>query len=196
MDRRVCATVLPAEDWLIAEPIVADLQERVRRLVEMGLGYLTLERATPSLSAGEAQRLRLAALLGSGLTGVLYVLDEPTIGLHSRDVPRLVKMLRALRDLGNTVLVIEHDMDLIAAADWVVDFGPGAGRLGGQIVAEGAPGAVARTPASITGQYLAGTAAIPVPASRRPVDGRRADHPRGARAQPEGHHRPFSRSAR
>ncbi len=161
---------LPAEDWLVAEPIVVDLQERVRRLVEIGLGYLTLERATPSLSAGEAQRLRLAALLGSGLTGVLYVLDEPTIGLHSRDNHRLVKMLRALRDLGNTVLLIEHDMDLIAAADWVVDFGPGGGRLGGQIVAEGAPGAVAQAPASTTGQYLAGTVCIPIPASRRPAD--------------------------
>lgn len=172
---------LPGEDWLIAEPIVADLQERVRRLVEIGLGYLTLERATPSLSAGEAQRLRLAALLGSGLTGVLYVLDEPTIGLHSRDVPRLVKMLRALRDLGNTVLVIEHDLDMIAAADWVVDFGPGAGRLGGQIVAEGAPGTVAQTLASLTGQYLAGTAAIPIPASRRPAEGGQGLTIRGAR---------------
>ena len=171
---------LPSEDWLIAEPIVIDLQERIRRLVEVGLGYLTLERATPSLSAGEAQRLRLAALLGSGLTGVLYVLDEPTIGLHSRDVPRLVKMLRALRDLGNTVLVIEHDLDMVAAADWVVDFGPGAGRLGGQIVAEGPPGAVAETPASITGQYLAGKARIPVPAGRRPANGARLTI-RGAR---------------
>ncbi len=163
-------TALTAEDWLIAEPIVVDLQERVRRLVETGLGYLTLERNTPSLSAGEAQRLRLAALLGSGLTGVLYVLDEPTIGLHSHDTPRLVNMLRALRDLGNTVLVIEHDMDTIAAADWLVDFGPGAGRLGGQIVAEGAPSAVAQTPGSITGEYLAGTAHIPIPPSRRPAD--------------------------
>jgi excinuclease ABC subunit A len=163
---------LPAEEGPIAEPIVADLQERVRRLVEIGLGYLTLERATPSLSAGEAQRIRLAALLGSGLTGVLYVLDEPTIGLHSRDNPRLIKMLRALRDLGNTVLVIEHDMALIAAADWVVDFGPGGGRLGGQIVAEGPPSAVAQTPGSITGQYLAGTARVLIPASRRPVSGK------------------------
>jgi excinuclease ABC subunit A len=162
---------LPAEDWLIGEPITIDLQERLRRLVEIGLGYLTLERATPSLSAGEAQRLRLAALLGSGLTGVLYVLDEPTIGLHSREYPRLVKMLRLLRDLGNTVLVIEHDLDVIAAADWVVDFGPGAGRLGGQIVAQGAPGVVAQTAGSITGQYLSGTARIPVPASRRPASG-------------------------
>jgi excinuclease ABC subunit A len=163
---------LPAEDWLIAAAIVADLQERVRRLVEVGLGYLTLDRATPSLSAGEAQRLRLAALLGSGLTGVLYVLDEPTIGLHARDVPRLVRMLRALRDLGNTVLVIEHDLGMIAAADLVVDFGPGAGRLGGQIVAQGAPGAVAQTPASITGQYLAGSARIPIPTNRRPINGK------------------------
>jgi excinuclease ABC subunit A len=162
---------LPAVDWLIAEPIVADLHERVRRLVEIGLGYLTLERSTPSLSAGEAQRLRLAALLGSGLTGVLYVLDEPTIGLHARDNPRLVKMLRALRDLGNTVLLIEHDLELVAAADWVVDFGPGAGRLGGQVVAEGPPAAVARVPASVTGRFLAGTAHIPVPASRRPAEG-------------------------
>ena len=172
---------VPAEDWLVAEPIVVPLQERVRRLVEMGLGYLTSERATPSLSAGEAQRLRLAALLGSGLTGVLYVLDEPTIGLHSRDVPRLVKMLRALRDLGNTVLVIEHDMDMVAAADWLVDFGPGAGRLGGQIVAQGTPGAVAQTPASITGQYLAGTARIPVPGVRRPAEGGQGLTIRGAR---------------
>jgi len=164
-------TALPAEDWLIAEPIVADLQERVRRLVEIGLGYLTLERASPSLSAGEAQRLRLAALLGSGLTGVLYVLDEPTIGLHTRDNPRLVKMLRALRDLDNTILVIEHDMAIIAAADWVVDFGPGGGRFGGQIVAEGPPSAITQTPGSITGQYLAGSVRIPIPTNRRTVNG-------------------------
>ncbi len=163
---------LPGEDWLIAEPIVIDLQERVRRLAEIGLDYLTLERGTPSLSAGEAQRLRLASLLGSGLTGVLYVLDEPTIGLHSRDIPRLVRMLRGLRDLGNTVLVVEHDMDLIAEADWVVDFGPGGGRFGGQIVAEGAPVSVARIPDSITGQYLSRTASIPIPISRRAINGK------------------------
>ena len=161
---------LSPEDWQITRPIVEDLHERIRRLVEIGLGYLILERATPSLSAGEAQRLRLAALLGSGLTGVLYVLDEPTIGMHAREVPRLVRMLRALRDLGNTVLVIEHDMDLIADADWVVDFGPGAGRFGGEIVAEGTPASVAQMPGSITGQYLAGMARIPIPDSRRPVE--------------------------
>jgi len=164
-------TSLSVDDWTVAAPIVVDLRERLRRLVDIGLGYLSLERATPSLSAGEAQRLRLAALLGSGLTGVLYVLDEPTIGLHTSDIPRLVGTLRALRDLGNTVLVIEHEMDLIAAADWVVDFGPGAGRSGGNIVAEGTPAMVALEPASVTGQYLAGTARIPIPLSRRPANG-------------------------
>jgi excinuclease ABC subunit A len=162
---------LLGEDWLIAEPIVTDLRQRVHRLVEVGLGYLTLEQATPSLSAGEAQRLRLASLLGSGLTGVLYVLDEPTIGLHPRDTPRLVNMLRALRDLGNTVLVIEHDLEVISAADWLVDFGPGAGRDGGQIVAQGAPAQVAATSQSLTGRYLSGTAENAVPAQRRHSEG-------------------------
>ncbi len=161
------AAALPDEDRIIAEPIVADLAERIRRLVDVGLGYLTLERATPSLSAGEALRLRLAALLGSGLTGVLYVLDEPTIGLHPRDTARLTHMLAALCDLGNTVLVIEHDLEMIAAADWVVDFGPGAGRDGGRIVAQGTPAQVAATPESLTGRYLSGAAAIPVPSRRR-----------------------------
>ncbi|HMN59349.1 MAG TPA: excinuclease ABC subunit UvrA [Anaerolinea sp.] len=172
---------LPAEDWLVAAPIVTELQERIRRLVDVGLGYLDLERAAPSLSPGEAQRLRLAALLGSGLTGVLYVLDEPTIGMHARDNPRLVRMLRALRDLGNTVLVIEHDLDIIAAADWVVDFGPGAGRLGGQIVAEGPPEKIAVTPASVTGRYLSGAARIQPPDRPRPVGGEGLTI-RGARA--------------
>ncbi|HEX2906384.1 MAG TPA: hypothetical protein VHO69_05945, partial [Phototrophicaceae bacterium] len=105
--------------------------------VEVGVGYLTLDRSSPTLSAGEAQRLRLAALLGSGLTGVLYVLDEPTTGLHQRDTERLIKVLRQLRDLGNTVLVVEHDIELIRAADYVVDIGPGAGQHGGQVVAAG-----------------------------------------------------------
>jgi len=158
---------LPPEEWLIAEPVVADLAGRIRRLVEMGLGYLTQERATPSLAAGEAQRLRLASLLGSGLTGVLYVLDEPTIGLHGRDTPRLVNMLRSLRDLGNTVLVIEHDMEMIRSADWVVDFGPGGGRDGGEVVAQGTPAQVAAGPRSLTGRYLAGSAQIAIPPQRR-----------------------------
>jgi excinuclease ABC subunit A len=147
---------LPPDAWSITEPIVAELHDRVARLVDVGVGYLTLERATPSLSGGEAQRLRLASLLGSGLTGVLYVLDEPTISLHPRDTERLITALRRLRDLGNTVLVVEHDLDVIRAADHVIDFGPGAGKQGGSVVAAGSPDEIARMPDSITGAYLAG----------------------------------------
>jgi len=162
---------LPAADWLVAAPIVSDLHERLRRLVEVGLGYLTLERSSPSLSAGEARRLRLAALLGSGLTGVLYVLDEPTIGLHPRDSQRLMVLLRQLRDLGNTVLLVEHDLEVMQTADWLVDLGPGGGRLGGQVVAQGRPAEVAQVPASLTGQYLSGARSIPLPNRRRPHEG-------------------------
>lgn len=152
----------------IAGPILADLDARIRHLVEVGLGYLTLERTSPSLSVGEAQRLRLAALLGSGLTGVLYILDEPTIGLHQRDTQRLITVLRRLRDLGNTVLVIEHDLELIRAADYVVDFGPGAGRSGGEIVAVGKPDEIIHLGGSLTADYLAGRRTIPVPLRRAP----------------------------
>ncbi len=156
-----------ADEMLIAQPILADLQVRLARLLEVGVGYLSLERASPTLSAGEAQRLRLAALLGSGLTGVLYVLDEPTIGLHQRDTHRLVNILRRLRDLGNTVLVVEHDLELIRAADYLVDIGPGAGKHGGEIVAAGTPDEVARCPQSLTGAFLSGSAGVPVPRRRR-----------------------------
>lgn len=135
--------VLSPDEMIIAEPILVDLSEGIARLVEVGTGYLTLERSSPTLSAGEAQRLRLASLLGSGLSGVLYFFDEPTIGLHHRDTRRLIDVLRRLRDLGNTVLVIEHDLEMIAAADYVVDFGPGAGKHGGQVVAAGTPAEVA-----------------------------------------------------
>ncbi|MFD0745171.1 excinuclease ABC subunit UvrA [Phytohabitans flavus] len=169
------------EERRFAEPVIDDLRERVRRLVDVGVEYLTLERATPSLSAGEAQRLRLAALLGSGLTGVLYVLDEPTIGLHPADTERLVEVLRRLRDLGNTVLVIEHDLDVLRAADHVIDVGPGAGRDGGRIVAAGTPEEVAATAGSVTGDHLAGRRTVPVPATRRAA-GDRALTVRGARA--------------
>ncbi|SEF16951.1 excinuclease ABC subunit UvrA [Jiangella alba] len=167
-------------EWRFAEPVVADLHERVRRLVDVGVEYLTLERSTPSLSAGEAQRLRLAALLGSGLTGVLYVLDEPTIGLHPADVARLVGVLRRLRDLGNTVLVIEHDLEVLRAADHVIDIGPGAGRDGGRVVAAGTPDEVAATEGSVTGAYLSGRLSVPR-APLSPVDGA-ALVVRGARA--------------
>jgi len=151
----------------IAQPIVDDLNERIGRLLEVGVGYLSLERSSPTLSAGEAQRLRLAALLGSGLTGVLYILDEPTIGLHSRDTQRLINVLRKLRDLGNTVLVVEHDLELIRAADTLVDIGPGAGKHGGQIVAAGTPAEVAQNTDSLTGAFIAGRTSVPIPTRRR-----------------------------
>jgi excinuclease ABC subunit A len=163
--------VLSPDALLIAEPVLVSLREGIARLVEVGAGYLTPERASPSLSAGEAQRLRLASLLGSGLSGVLYVFDEPTIGLHPRDTHRLIAVLRRLRDLDNTVLVIEHDLEMIAAADYVIDFGPGAGKHGGQVVAAGTPAEVAAQPESPTGAYLAGRASIPVPQHRRAPNG-------------------------
>jgi excinuclease ABC subunit A len=157
---------------ILAGPILVELNERITRLVEVGAGYLTTERASPSLSAGESQRLRLASLLGSGLSGVLYVFDEPTIGLHHRDTRRMIDILRRLRDLGNTVLVIEHDLEMIAAADYVVDFGPGGGKHGGQVVAAGTPAEVAGQPRSLTGDYLARRASIPVPQRRRASNGK------------------------
>jgi excinuclease ABC subunit A len=163
---------LQGENLLIAEPILVELNERIERLVEVGAGYLTVERATPTLSAGEAQRLRLAALLGSGLSGVLYVFDEPTIGLHPRDTRRMIGVLRRLRDLGNTVLVIEHDLEMIASADYLIDFGPGAGKHGGQVVASGTPEEVAAQTGSLTADYLTGRAFIPVPEKRRETAGK------------------------
>ncbi len=164
--------LLNADDLLIAGPILGDLQARIARLVQVGAGYLTLERPSPSISTGEAQRLRLAALLGSGLSGVLYVCDEPTIGLHSRDTRQLITILRRLRDLGNTVLVIEHDLEMIAAADYVIDLGPGAGKYGGLVLATGTPAEVAAQPGSLTGAYLSRRAAIPVPVQRRAPTGK------------------------
>jgi excinuclease ABC subunit A len=163
---------LPPEEADIAGPALSGLQERTRRLVDVGAGYLSLDRASPTLSAGEAQRLRLAALLGSGLTGVLYVLDEPTVGLHPRDTNRLIGVLRRLRDLGNTVLVVEHDLEVIRAADYVVDMGPGAGERGGEIVAAGPPEEVAACPASATGDYLAGRTRVPISTQRRSNNGK------------------------
>jgi excinuclease ABC subunit A len=158
--------IITSTEMLIAEPILNDLNERVRRLLDVGVGYLTLDRSSPTLSAGEAQRLRLAALLGSGLTGVLYVLDEPTIGLHPRDTGRLIDVLRQLRDQDNTVLVIEHDLDMLRSADFIVDVGPGAGRNGGTIVAAGSPETVAACLESVTGGYLSGRLSFPGPRAR------------------------------
>jgi excinuclease ABC subunit A len=151
----------------IAQRILKEINERLGFLQNVGLEYLTLSRASGTLSGGESQRIRLASQIGSGLTGVLYVLDEPSIGLHQRDNDRLLATLKRLRDLGNTVIVVEHDEEAIRTADWVVDMGPGAGIHGGHIVAEGAPEAIMASAESLTGQYLTGRRAIPVPIHRR-----------------------------
>ncbi|MDB4957630.1 MAG: excinuclease subunit [Myxococcales bacterium] len=151
----------------IAGEVLKEIRARLTFLLDVGLDYLTLNRGAGTLSGGEAQRIRLASQLGSELSGVLYVLDEPSIGLHQRDNERLIKTLHRLRDLGNTVLVVEHDEATIEAADWVVDFGPGAGRHGGRVIAEGTPADIKRVEASITGRFLAGTERIEVPDQRR-----------------------------
>ncbi len=151
----------------IAGEVLKEIKARLTFLLDVGLDYLTLHRGAGTLSGGEAQRIRLASQLGSELSGVLYVLDEPSIGLHQRDNERLIKTLHRLRDLGNTVLVVEHDEATIEAADWVVDFGPGAGRHGGRVVAEGTPESIKKAAGSITGRFLSGTERIDVPESRR-----------------------------
>jgi len=153
----------------IAGELLREIGNRVEFLIEVGLEYLTLARPAPTLSGGESQRIRLASQVGSGLCGVLYVLDEPTIGLHPRDNRRLLSALERLRDLGNTLLLVEHDREVIAAADQLLDFGPAAGNHGGQIVARGTPAAVTKAKGSVTGPYLSGRKAIPVPTNRRPL---------------------------
>jgi len=164
---------LSPKDKKIAERILKEIRERLKFLVDVGLDYLTLDRASGTLSGGESQRIRLASQIGSGLTGVLYVLDEPSIGLHQRDNTRLLESLQGLRDLGNTVIVVEHDEEAILTADYVVDLGPAAGVHGGEVVAEGTPREVMANPKSLTGQYLAGTRRIEVPEKRRKVDKKR-----------------------
>ncbi|WP_096785616.1 excinuclease ABC subunit UvrA [Rhodobacter sp. CZR27] len=156
----------------IARAILKEIRERLGFLVNVGLDYLSMSRAAGTLSGGESQRIRLASQIGSGLTGVLYVLDEPSIGLHQRDNDRLLTTLKNLRDQGNSVLVVEHDEDAIREADYVFDIGPGAGVHGGQVVAKGTPAEIAADPASLTGQYLSGTREIPVPAERRAGNGK------------------------
>jgi excinuclease ABC subunit A len=161
---------LASNEKKVAGELIREIENRLTFLVDVGLNYLTLGRAAPTLSGGEAQRIRLASQVGSGLCGVLYVLDEPTIGLHPRDNARLVAALQKLRDLGNTLIVVEHDREVVANADGLVDFGPGAGRLGGQIVASGTPKGIAREKSSVTGPYLSGKKAIGVPKTRRVQD--------------------------
>jgi excinuclease ABC subunit A len=166
----------------IAARILKEINERLGFLVNVGLEYLTLSRGSGTLSGGESQRIRLASQIGSGLTGVLYVLDEPSIGLHQRDNQRLLDTLKRLRDLGNTVIVVEHDEEAIRSADYLVDMGPGAGTHGGRVVAQGLPEDVMRAPDSITAQYLTGLRQIPVPARRRAVAGQPKLTVAGARA--------------
>jgi excinuclease ABC subunit A len=165
----------------IARRILREIEDRLQFLVDVGLDYLSLGRASATLSGGESQRIRLASQIGSGLTGVLYVLDEPSIGLHQRDNERLLKTLRRLRDIGNTVLVVEHDEDAIRSADHLIDIGPAAGKGGGRIIAQGTPAEVEANPESITGQYLSGARRIPMPPSRRPADPKRMLRLVGAR---------------
>jgi excinuclease ABC subunit A len=146
---------LTARERRIAEKILKEVLDRVGFLEDVGVGYLSLERASATLSGGESQRIRLATQIGSKLMGVLYVLDEPSIGLHQRDNAKLIATLKGMRDLGNSVLVVEHDEETILAADWVIDLGPGAGDEGGTIVAQGTPAEVVRAPRSVTARYLA-----------------------------------------
>ncbi|EQD67402.1 excinuclease ABC subunit A, partial [mine drainage metagenome] len=163
---------LPGWRGEIAARILKEIRERLRFLVDVGLDYLTLERTADTLSGGEAQRIRLASQIGAGLVGVMYVLDEPSIGLHQRDNARLLATLKRLRDLGNTVIVVEHDEDAIRSADFIVDMGPGAGVHGGEVVAAGTLADVLATPRSLTGA---------VPVRRAPHRGARAAPKRGAR---------------
>ena len=154
----------------IAEELLKEIRGRLGFLTNVGLHYLTLDRAAPTLSGGEAQRIRLASQVGAGLVGVLYILDEPSIGLHPRDNDRLIATLQRLRDVGNTVIVVEHDEDTMRAADHLVDFGPGPGVKGGEVVAEGTIADLAEAPESLTGQYLSGRRAIAVPDERKAAD--------------------------
>jgi excinuclease ABC subunit A len=164
---------LPSREATIAARVLKEIRERLHFLLNVGLGYLTLDRAAGTLSGGESQRIRLATQVGSRLTGVLYILDEPTIGLHPWDNQRLLRTLEGLRDLGNSVIVVEHDEETIRAADHVIDMGPGAGEHGGVVVAQGTPDEVASHPASLTGAYLSGRRSIPVPERRRSPQGKR-----------------------
>jgi excinuclease ABC subunit A len=162
---------LQGSDVMVAEEVLKEIRARLKFLIDVGLSYLTLDRLGPSLSSGEAQRIRLASQLGSELSGVMYVLDEPSIGLHARDNRRLIDTLCRLRDFGNTVIVVEHDAETINSADFVVDFGPGAGTLGGRVVFSGTPKNL-KDNSTLTGRYLRGEERIEVPEKRRGGNGK------------------------
>jgi len=164
---------LKGNEAKIATELLKEIRSRLRFLLDVGLSYLTLDRPAPSLSGGEGQRIRLASQIGSELTGVIYVLDEPSIGLHQKDNKKLLQALQHLRDIGNTVVVVEHDREAMEEADWIIDFGPGAGRLGGHVVAAGPPSEILKSKESLTGRYLAGQLLIEVPAERRVSKGRK-----------------------
>ena len=163
---------LSEKEQIIAKQVLKEIDKRLGFLVDVGLDYLTLDRTAGSLSGGEAQRIRLATQIGSSLVGVLYILDEPSIGLHQRDNRRLINALLNLRDLGNTLIVVEHDEEMMRAADYLVDIGPGAGAHGGEVVATGDLPTIIRCPHSVTGAYLSGQRRIPVPPFRRPGNGK------------------------
>jgi excinuclease ABC subunit A len=160
---------LSSRSQKIAQGILKEIEERLHFMVEVGLDYLTLDRAAATLSGGESQRIRLATQIGSSLVGVLYILDEPSIGLHQRDQLRLLEILKRLRDLGNTVIVVEHDEETIRCADYIIDMGPGPGEKGGEVVFHGPPEALIKAEHSLTGQYLSGKKFIPLPGKRRPI---------------------------
>ena len=162
---------LTETEAFIAERAVAEICARLRFLVDVGVGYLNLSRGAGTLSGGEAQRIRLATQIGAGLMGVLYILDEPSIGLHQRDNRKLIGTLERLRDIGNTVLVVEHDEDMMRSSDHVIDMGPGAGEHGGRVVAAGTAAEVEADPDSVTGAYLSGARSIPIPDTRRDPQG-------------------------
>ncbi|MCP8857071.1 excinuclease ABC subunit UvrA [Latilactobacillus fuchuensis] len=167
------ALTLSEKDSMIAKPILKEVHDRLTFLMNVGLDYLTLSRSAGTLSGGEAQRIRLATQIGSNLSGVLYILDEPSIGLHQRDNDRLIGSLKKMRDLGNTLIVVEHDEDTMRAADYLIDIGPGAGELGGHVMAAGTPTEVEQNPKSLTGRYLAGKEYVPVPLKRRKGNGKK-----------------------
>jgi excinuclease ABC subunit A len=181
---------LTDREAIIAERILREIQERLRFLHDVGVGYLTLGRSAATLSGGEGQRIRLATQIGANLTGVLYVLDEPSIGLHQRDNRKLLATLARLRDLGNTVIVVEHDEETIRTADYVIDLGPGAGDLGGHVIFQGTPAELIATETGVTAEYLTGTRSIPTPKARRPSLKGELVIRGGAREQPEEHRRP------
>ena len=180
------AIPLTPQEVQVTERVMKEIRQRLRFLLDVGMDYLSLDRSSGSLSGGEGQRIRLATQIGSGLVGVLYVLDEPTVGLHQRDNVRLIATLKRLRDMGNTVLVVEHDQDMMMESDQIIDIGPGAGVDGGEVVFQGTPEEICASEVSLTGAYLSGRKSIALPGEAPARDGTVHRPGGGARAQPPG----------